>query len=148
MNRRDVIKSGAAGLAVSMLGAHVAGAEERKMHRVGLIGAGWYGKNDLMRLIQVAPVEVVSICDVDKHQAAEAADISDIVALKLANVFAWDIDFVLDIAYMRFRTVPGIPTMTASFTTALDKLINAPLAFRACQKPRRTFLRSSTKKPV
>ncbi len=30
-------------------------------------------------------------------QAAEAADISDPVALKLANVFAWDIDFVLDI---------------------------------------------------
>jgi murein DD-endopeptidase MepM/ murein hydrolase activator NlpD len=30
-------------------------------------------------------------------QAAGAADISDTVALKLANVFAWDIDFVLDI---------------------------------------------------
>ncbi len=30
-------------------------------------------------------------------QAAEAAAISDAVALKLANVFAWDIDFVLDI---------------------------------------------------
>ena len=30
-------------------------------------------------------------------QAAEAAAISDVVALKLANVFAWDIDFVLDI---------------------------------------------------
>ena len=30
-------------------------------------------------------------------QAAESADISDTVALKLANVFAWDIDFVLDI---------------------------------------------------
>ena len=30
-------------------------------------------------------------------QAAGAADISDTVALKLANIFAWDIDFVLDI---------------------------------------------------
>jgi murein DD-endopeptidase MepM/ murein hydrolase activator NlpD len=30
-------------------------------------------------------------------EAAGAADISDTVALKLANVFAWDIDFVLDI---------------------------------------------------
>src|SRR5208282_2706458 len=30
-------------------------------------------------------------------QAAESADISDVVALRLANVFAWDIDFVLDI---------------------------------------------------
>jgi murein DD-endopeptidase MepM/ murein hydrolase activator NlpD len=35
--------------------------------------------------------------DSSVFQAAEAADISDTVALKLANVFAWDIDFVLDI---------------------------------------------------
>jgi murein DD-endopeptidase MepM/ murein hydrolase activator NlpD len=35
--------------------------------------------------------------DSSLFQAAEAASISDFVALKLANVFAWDIDFVLDI---------------------------------------------------
>jgi murein DD-endopeptidase MepM/ murein hydrolase activator NlpD len=35
--------------------------------------------------------------DSSLFQAAEAADISEPVALKLANVFAWDIDFVLDI---------------------------------------------------
>jgi acetylornithine deacetylase len=35
-----------------------------------------------------------------------------------------DVEFVLDIAYMRFRTVPGIPTMTASFTTDIPKLTN------------------------
>jgi murein DD-endopeptidase MepM/ murein hydrolase activator NlpD len=35
--------------------------------------------------------------DSSLFQAAEAADISDMVAMKLANVFAWDIDFVLDI---------------------------------------------------
>jgi murein DD-endopeptidase MepM/ murein hydrolase activator NlpD len=35
--------------------------------------------------------------DSSLFQAAEAADISDTVALKLANVFAWDIDFVLDL---------------------------------------------------
>ena len=43
--------------------------------RVGLIGPGWYGKCDLFRLIQVAPVEVVSICDVDREMMAEAADL-------------------------------------------------------------------------
>src|SRR5207253_1175915 len=43
--------------------------------RVGLIGAGWYGKIDLLRLIQIAPVEVVSLCDVDKQMLAEAANI-------------------------------------------------------------------------
>jgi murein DD-endopeptidase MepM/ murein hydrolase activator NlpD len=35
--------------------------------------------------------------DSSLFQAAESARISDSVALKLANVFAWDIDFVLDI---------------------------------------------------
>ena len=43
--------------------------------RVGIIGPGWYGKIDLIRLIQVAPVEVVSMCDVDKRMLSEAADI-------------------------------------------------------------------------
>ncbi len=74
MNRRDLLKTGAAGVAVSMLGAHVAQAAE-KPRRVGLIGAGWYGKNDLLRLIQVADVEVVSICDVDQHMASGAAEL-------------------------------------------------------------------------
>jgi murein DD-endopeptidase MepM/ murein hydrolase activator NlpD len=35
--------------------------------------------------------------DSSLFEAAEAAGMSDTVALKLANVFAWDIDFVLDI---------------------------------------------------
>src|SRR5581483_6615766 len=42
---------------------------------VGLIGCGWYGKIDLTRLIQVAPVEVVSLCDVDKKMLERAAEI-------------------------------------------------------------------------
>jgi predicted dehydrogenase len=46
-----------------------------KPRRVGLIGCGWYGKSDLLRLIQIAPVEVVSLCDVDKRMLSEAADI-------------------------------------------------------------------------
>ena len=44
-----------------------------KTMRVGLIGCGWYGKSDLFRLIQVVPVEVVALCDVDKNQMAGAA---------------------------------------------------------------------------
>jgi len=41
---------------------------------VGLIGTGWYGKCDLFRLIQVSPVEVVSLCDVDKKMLEDAAE--------------------------------------------------------------------------
>lgn len=43
--------------------------------RVGLIGSGWYGKSDVLRLVQVAPVEVVSLCDVDSAMVSEAADL-------------------------------------------------------------------------
>lgn len=38
-----------------------------------------------------------AVIDSSLFQAAEAAGISDAVALKLANIFGWDIDFVLDI---------------------------------------------------
>jgi predicted dehydrogenase len=47
-----------------------------KRRRVGLIGTGWYGKADLFRLIQVAPVEVVSLCDVDKKMLEDAAEMT------------------------------------------------------------------------
>ena len=42
--------------------------------RVALIGTGWYGKSDLFRLMQVAPVDVVALCDVDNQQLNKAAD--------------------------------------------------------------------------
>ncbi len=71
MNRRQFLRAGAAGVALS----HAAAFADKKPLRVGLIGCGWYGKIDLLRLIQVAPVEVVSLCDVDKKMLAEAADI-------------------------------------------------------------------------
>jgi predicted dehydrogenase len=75
MNRRDFLKTGAATLALSAAGMHGAELPAGKQKRVGLIGSGWYGKADLLRLIQVAPVEVVSLCDVDRKMLAEAADI-------------------------------------------------------------------------
>ncbi|MBN1441205.1 MAG: Gfo/Idh/MocA family oxidoreductase, partial [Planctomycetes bacterium] len=77
MERRKFLKAGMAGLALSTLGRrrHAEAVEDQKPKRVGLIGSGWYGKCDLLRLIQVAPVEVVSLCDVDRRMLAEAADI-------------------------------------------------------------------------
>ena len=41
--------------------------------RVGLIGSGWYGKTDLFHLMQVTPVEVVGLCDVDSQETANRA---------------------------------------------------------------------------
>src|SRR6058998_3745474 len=74
MNRRKFISTSAAGLALASIPNYAAEFADQKK-RVGLIGCGWYGKCDLLRLIQVAPVEVVSLCDVDKRMLADAADI-------------------------------------------------------------------------
>jgi len=75
MNRREFLGAGAGALALSTLQPYVLGAAEEKKMRVGLIGTGWYGKCDLLRLIQVSPVEVVSLCDVDKKMVEQAAEI-------------------------------------------------------------------------
>ena len=68
MNRRAFLQTGLAASAAAQF-------DEQKTRRVGIIGPGWYGKVDLIRLIQVAPVEVVSMCDVDKRMLARAVEI-------------------------------------------------------------------------
>jgi len=75
MDRRTFLAAGAGGLALSALnrGRMVNGAEPAK--RVGLIGCGWYGKSALLRLLQIAPAEVVALCDVDRRMLTEAAEI-------------------------------------------------------------------------
>ncbi|HXE80035.1 MAG TPA: Gfo/Idh/MocA family oxidoreductase [Vicinamibacterales bacterium] len=73
MNRREFLRTSSAaliGLSTSPLYAEQVADRPR---RVGLIGCGWYGKCDLFRLLQVAPVEVVSLCDVDAHMLDDAA---------------------------------------------------------------------------
>ena len=67
MNRRQFLS-----LAPALLAPAYA---QDKPRRVGMIGCGWYGKSDLFRLIQVAPVEVVSLCDVDSVMLSQAADL-------------------------------------------------------------------------
>ena len=77
MNRRQFLSTGSAALTLSTL----AGARQTapKYMRTGLIGCGWYGKTDLFRLLQIAPkttpVEVVSLCDVDRRMLREAVQL-------------------------------------------------------------------------
>jgi predicted dehydrogenase len=76
LDRRDFIKGATATLALSALSANgMDQLNQTKTLRVALIGTGWYGKSDLFRLIQVAPVEVVALCDVDKNMLSAAADL-------------------------------------------------------------------------
>src|SRR5213592_1876592 len=77
MNRRQFLKNTSAAIFALSAASYVPTTfAAEKPRRVGLIGAGWYGKSDLWRLIQVAPVEVVSICDVDKQMLAGAVEIA------------------------------------------------------------------------
>ncbi|HUR10227.1 MAG TPA: Gfo/Idh/MocA family oxidoreductase [Flavitalea sp.] len=74
VNRRRFLQSASASFALAALGARGLDIiHPLKAIRVGLIGTGWYGKSDLFRLIQVAPVEVIALCDVDKNQLYQAA---------------------------------------------------------------------------
>ncbi|MFD3276593.1 Gfo/Idh/MocA family protein [Aquirufa echingensis] len=73
INRRHFLKGASASLALSSFGAYGLDlVNPSKPLKVGLIGAGWYGKSDLFRLMQVAPVEVVALCDPDRHMLTEA----------------------------------------------------------------------------
>ncbi len=76
LNRRRFLQSASTAFAVSALGGYGADLVNRKPRRVGLIGAGWYGKSDLWRLVQVAPVEIVALCDPDKEMLAGAVEIA------------------------------------------------------------------------
>lgn len=76
INRRRFIKGAAASLALSSFDAYGLDIiNPVKPYRVALIGTGWYGKSDLFRLIQVSPVEVVALCDVDKNMLEAAASL-------------------------------------------------------------------------
>jgi predicted dehydrogenase len=76
ISRRRFLQTATASIALTALGADALDILNDKPRRVGLIGAGWYGPSDLWRLIQVAPVEVVSICDPDKRMLADAVAIA------------------------------------------------------------------------
>ena len=76
MTRRSFLKtSGAGAVALAAAKARLFAADEDKPLRVALIGCGWYGKTDLFHLIQVAPVEVVGLCDVDSKTVEAAAEL-------------------------------------------------------------------------
>ncbi|GGF45582.1 Gfo/Idh/MocA family protein [Echinicola rosea] len=77
IGRRHFIKSSAASLTLASLGAFNLSfaSNADKTYRVALIGTGWYGKSDLFKLIQVAPVEVIALCDVDRIRLREAGEL-------------------------------------------------------------------------
>ena len=119
------------------MGTYAADFADQKK-RVGLIGTGWYGKVDLLRLIQVAPVEVVSLCDVDKRMLAEAADIvaSRQVSKKKPRTYAdyremlkeKDLDVVLIATPDHWHALPMIAAAEAGADIYVQKPISVDIA--------------------
>lgn len=76
IDRRRFLKGATATLALATLQANGMNLYTvEKPMAVALIGTGWYGKSDLLRLVQVAAVEVVALCDVDKNMLEAAAQL-------------------------------------------------------------------------
>ena len=88
ISRRRFLQTASASLAMSALGARGVDLVNQKPRRVALIGAGWYGKSDLWRLVQVAPVEIVGICDVDRNMLAGAVEIAQQRTKKTPRTFS------------------------------------------------------------
>lgn len=68
LNRRNFLKGSSALMTLASFG--LLGMDFKNNDgpiRVALIGTGWYGKSDLFRLIQVADIEVVGLCDPDRN---------------------------------------------------------------------------------
>jgi len=134
MNRRKFLQVGAAGLALSGIGRNYAAEFTDTKKRVGLIGCGWYGKCDLLRLIQVAPVEVISLCDVDKQMLANAAEVvaSRQASKKKPRTYAdyremlsqKDLDLVLIAPPDHWHALP----MIAAVQAGLDVYVQKPIS--------------------
>lgn len=73
MHRRQFLQTTTAAFVLHQLQPRVYAAPSSPRLRAALIGCGWYGKCDLLRLLQIAPVDVVGLCDVDRLMLQEAA---------------------------------------------------------------------------
>jgi predicted dehydrogenase len=136
MHRRDFLKQSAAALAVAGMPAYADQlADTRK--RVGLIGAGWYGKSDLLRMVQVAPIEVVSLCDVDSRMLAAAADLVALrqVSKKRPRLYAnyremlkaRDLDIVLIDTPDHWHALPMIEAVQSGLDVWVQKPVSVDI---------------------
>src|SRR5437868_8239727 len=136
MNRRKFLQTTAAAVAASTLTSRAADILNEKK-RVGLIGTGWYGKADLLRLSQVSPVEVVSLCDVDKRMLEEAAEIVSTRQLSKKKPRTYhdyrdmlkekDLDIVLIATPDHWHALPMIAAVEAGMDVYVQKPISVDI---------------------
>ncbi|MEM6470025.1 MAG: Gfo/Idh/MocA family oxidoreductase [Planctomycetota bacterium] len=131
MDRRNFL-AGSAAAASAITAAHHAYATPRQTpRRIGLIGCGWYGKCDLLQLMNIEPVEVVSLCDVDSRMLEECADLieSRQVSKKRPRTYASyeqllaekDLDIVLIDTPDHWHALPMIAAVEAGADVYVQK---------------------------
>jgi predicted dehydrogenase len=133
MDRRKFIQMAALGGA-AMASSNGQTPTEGNGLRVGVIGCGWYGKNDVFRLIQVAPVEVLALCDVDSRMLDEAAGLvaARQVSRKVPQKFrdyremlaARNLDLVIVGTPDHWHALPAIAALEAGANVYLQKPIS------------------------
>ena len=131
MDRRNFLGSSALSASAMAIAARAYAAPDTRPRRVALIGAGWYGKCDLLQLMNVEPVEVVSICDVDSRMLDEAASLieSRQVSKKRPRTFAdykqliaeKDFDIVLIATPDHWHALPMIAAVEARADVYVQK---------------------------
>jgi predicted dehydrogenase len=134
VHRRTFLRTAALGTLGAAAWSTAREAWAGKPLRVGLIGSGWYGKCDLLRLIQVAPVDVVSLCDVDRQMVADAA--AQVAARQAskkaprtyadyrAMLAERDLDLVIVATPDHWHALAAIEAMTAGADLYLQKPIS------------------------
>jgi predicted dehydrogenase len=133
-DRRGFMATSAGALASWLASPGAMAAEIGEGKRVGLIGCGWYGKCDLLRLLQVAPVEVVALCDVDRKMLDEACEM--IAARQMSHkrprghgdyremLKEKDLDLVLVGTPDHWHALPALAAMEAGADLYLQKPIS------------------------
>ena len=137
MIRRKFLTSLSAAALVPTL-ARSAQARRFEGLRVGVIGCGWYGKNDMCRLLQIAPVDIRALCDPDRTMREQAATLAENrqVSRKRPAVFhdyremlaAEKCDLVLIDTPDHWHALPAIAAMEAGAHLYLQKPVAVDVA--------------------
>src|SRR6266540_4027814 len=130
MNRRSFLLSLAASVALAGLRSHAQSTTGRR--RVGLIGCGWYGRVDLLRLAQIEPIDVVSLCDVDRAALATTQELVGTLQPTKPKTFAdyramlaaGGLDIVIVATPDHWHALPALAAIKAGADVYLEKPIS------------------------
>jgi predicted dehydrogenase len=132
MNRRTFVSSLAVAGAAVATNPRLFAADQKKPLRIGVIGAGWYGGVNLGVFARCAPVEFVSLCDVNRRSLdktlALVAKFQTAVPKTFADyremLAASTPDIVIVATPDHWHTLPALAAIQAGADVYLEKPIS------------------------